>query len=192
MVGGTLFSRLLFWSHGQRFKCVRSRGIPILLINRHGFFSVGNELVLNNTVLSNPIGRVQRCIFFVGRTAELRIGNAVGISSATIVCKKEITIGDHVLIGGGVCIYDTDFHALSPVLRSDVKSDTSAAQARPVVIQDHVFIGAHSVILKGVTIGRNSIVGAGSVVSHSIPEGEIWGGNPARFLKKVPTETQQP
>lgn len=55
----------------------------------------------------------------------------------------------------------------------------------PIVIEDDVFIGAHCIISKGVTIGARSIVAAGSVVVKSIPPDEVWGGNPARFIKKV-------
>lgn len=55
----------------------------------------------------------------------------------------------------------------------------------PVVIKDGAFIGAHCIILKGVTIGENSIVGAGSVVTKSIPDGEIWAGNPVKFIRRV-------
>ena len=55
----------------------------------------------------------------------------------------------------------------------------------PVIIKDGAFIGAHSIILKGVIIGEKSIVGAGSVVTKSIPDGEIWAGNPAKFIRKI-------
>ncbi|KAB6168334.1 acyltransferase, partial [Bacteroides xylanisolvens] len=55
----------------------------------------------------------------------------------------------------------------------------------PIVIEDDVFIGAHCIISKGVTIGARSIVAAGSVVVKSIPPDEVWGGNPARFIKKL-------
>ena len=55
----------------------------------------------------------------------------------------------------------------------------------PVVIEDNVFIGARCIILKGVTIGENSVVGAGSVVTKSIPANEIWAGNPAKFIRKI-------
>lgn len=55
----------------------------------------------------------------------------------------------------------------------------------PVIIEDNAFIGARSIILKGVTIGANSIIGAGSVVTKSIPANEIWAGNPAKFIRKI-------
>ncbi|MCD7824200.1 MAG: hypothetical protein LUG86_09355 [Oscillospiraceae bacterium] len=56
---------------------------------------------------------------------------------------------------------------------------------RPVAVGNGAFIGAHTIILKGVTVGEKSIVGAGSVVTKSIPDGEIWAGNPAHFIRKV-------
>ena len=58
----------------------------------------------------------------------------------------------------------------------------------PVVIKHDAFIGAGSIILPGVTIGANSIVGAGSVVTKNIPDNQIWGGNPAKYIKDVPYE----
>ena len=54
-----------------------------------------------------------------------------------------------------------------------------------VVIEDNVFIGAHTTILKGVKIGKNSIIGSCSLVSKEIPPNEVWGGNPAKFIKKI-------
>lgn len=65
------------------------------------------------------------------------------------------------------------------------KDDQKCKNNAPVVIEDNVFIGARSIILKGVTIGENSIVGAGSVVTRSIPSNQIWGGNPAKFIRNL-------
>ena len=56
---------------------------------------------------------------------------------------------------------------------------------KPVLIRQGAFIGAHSIILKGVTIGRHSVIGAGSVVTHDVPDNEIWAGNPAVFVKRI-------
>ena len=59
------------------------------------------------------------------------------------------------------------------------------AKSKPVIIEENVFVGAQCIILKGSCIGRNSVVGAGSVVSANIPENEVWAGNPARFVRKI-------
>ena len=67
----------------------------------------------------------------------------------------------------------------------DRNQDIKNTKKAPVIINDNVFIGAHSTILKGVTVGENSIVGACSVVSRDIPKNEIWAGNPARFIRKI-------
>ena len=96
-----------------------------------------------------------------------------------------ITIGDNVTIGGNTVIYDTDFHSLNPEIRLNKSIDKLNAKSGKVTIKDNVFIGAHSTILKGVTIGFNSVVGACSVVTRDIPDNEIWAGNPAQFIKSV-------
>lgn len=93
-----------------------------------------------------------------------------------------MTIGKNVNIGSGCMIYDNDFHSLDYNERIHGDKNINVA---PIVIEDGAFIGAHSIILKGVTIGLHSVVGAGSVVTKSIPADEIWGGNPARFIKKL-------
>ena len=59
------------------------------------------------------------------------------------------------------------------------------SHAKPVVIEDDVFVGTHCIICKGVRIGNRSIVAAGSVVVKDIPNGEVWGGNPAKFIRKI-------
>jgi len=162
-----------------------SRGIPFVNVVLNGSFEIGNNFTMNNGERYNPIGRQQRCIFCVEANAVLKIGNNVGISSTSIVCKKKITIGDYVKIGGNVVIYDTDFHSLDPNLRKYFKSDKNSTCIKEVTIERNVFIGAHSTILKGVHIGENSIIGAGSLVTKSIPDNEIWGGNPAKFIRKL-------
>jgi acetyltransferase-like isoleucine patch superfamily enzyme len=109
----------------------------------------------------------------------------LGISQAAIICHLSIQIGNNVKIGGGARIYDTDFHAIDPKLRLNPITDFANKVKIPVVIEDNVFIGAHSTILKGVTIGQNSIIGACSVVTKNVPLNEIWAGNPAKFIRNV-------
>ena len=80
-------------------------------------------------------------------------------------------------------MYTSDFHSLDSNIRAS-KEDIKHRKSSPVVIEDNAFIGARCIILKGVTIGKNAIVGAGSVVTKSIPANEIWAGNPARPIRK--------
>jgi len=178
-----IYCYIQFFIHNVKFKSFNSNGIPFVSIGISGKCSIGSGFKMNNGLEGNPIGRPQRCVFFVDNGAILSIGQNVGISSTAIVVHLSITIDDNVKIGGGTCIYDTDFHSLNPLVRIDSKSDATNKICKPVHIRNNVFIGAHSTILKGVTIGENSIIGACSVVSKNIPANEIWAGNPARFLK---------
>lgn len=96
-----------------------------------------------------------------------------------------LRIGDNVLIGPLVGIY-TPEHAFDPVLRAE-----GYEESRPVVIEDNVWIGGSVSILGGVTIGKNSIIGAGSVVTHDIPANVIAVGNPCRVLRKISEEDKK-
>lgn len=175
----------VFKMNNVDFGSVFFNGIPYVSVQ--GDVIIGSNFRINSETGSNPIGRNSKSLLVVRRGATLLIGDNVGMSGSAIVCQKEIVVGDNVKMGGNVCIYDTDFHSLNPVLRSDSKTDFEHTARKKVTIGNNVFIGAHSTILKGVEIGDNSIVGACSVVTKSIPANEIWAGNPARFIKNIPT-----
>ena len=155
------------------------------MISLGGKCTIGKNFRMNNGNLGTPIGRPQKCILFAGHNATIIIGDNVGISSTAIIALKSITIGNNIKIGGGTCIYDTDFHSLDSQFRKNTTTDLQDTCRSSVVIKDNAFIGAHSTILKGVTIGQNAIIGACSVVTKSIPDNEIWAGNPARFIKRI-------
>lgn len=129
----------------------------------HGTIRIGKNVTINSCLSSNPIGGQTYTSLALRDGAVLTIGDRVGISNASIVCHDQVTIGDRTLIGGGVKIYDTDFHSLDHHIRGDYTHEM--AVTKPVTIGEDVFIGAHSIVLKGVTIGDRSIVGAGSVVT---------------------------
>ena len=152
-----------------------------LKIYGHGKIVLGEGVTINSSASSNPIGGDCRTIFSIVPGAVLTIGNRVGISNSAIVCHNSITLGDDVVIGGNVKIYDTDFHRLSEGCRE--LDDRKAARKGAVVIRDRAFIGAHSIVLKGVTIGEGAVIGAGSVVTKDVPAGEVWAGNPAVKIK---------
>lgn len=190
-----IFSKLKFWKdfivthyrlrgNGVNYKNIYTTGVPFVMVAIGGKLKIGTNFKMNNGIKGNPIGCYDSCSFFVDKNAKLIIGNDVGISQTAIICHEKIIIEDQVKIGGGVKIYDTDFHSLNPNIRAS-KEDTSFKKKSPVLIKKNAFIGAYSIILKGVTIGENSIVGAGSVVSKSIPDNEIWAGNPAKFIKSI-------
>lgn len=179
-----LYTKFLLISNNVVYKSFHTNGIPYIMVARGGRFSLGKNFAMNNGIKGNPIGCYERCTFFVDRGAVLTIGDNVGISQAALVCHKSITIGDNVKIGGGVCIYDTDFHSLDPVIRRSSEDLKNRAE-KPVVIGNNVFIGAKSIILKGVTIGENCVIGAGSVVTKTVPANQIWAGNPAKFIRNI-------
>jgi len=185
-----IYTRFIVWvkfkfNNVKVGRGMRSFGIPLVDVWIGSSFTIGDNFLMNNGKLFNAIGRQQSCCFIVQRNGVLKIGNNVGISDTAIVCYKSVTISDNVTIGGNVVIYDTDFHSLNKEHRQDWAVDMQNTKCAPVIIERDAFIGAHSTILKGVTIGEGAIVGAGSVVTKSIPKNEIWAGNPAKFIKSV-------
>jgi acetyltransferase-like isoleucine patch superfamily enzyme len=112
----------------------------------------------------------------------LTIGDDFGMTGGSIVCEAQITIGNRVNIGCNSIITDTDFHPLDPVERQTFPLNGATA---PITLADDVFIGMQVLILKGVTIGKNAVIGAGSVVTRDIPPNSIAAGNPARVLRTL-------
>lgn len=174
----------LFRGNGIVHGTYRTNGVPYVMVSLGGKLTIGKNFAMNNGIKGNPIGCYDRCTFWVGKGAVLRIGDNVGMSQAALVAIADIIIGNNVKIGGGTSIFTSDFHALDPKIRAS-SEDLLHRKCAPVIIEDNAFIGARSMILKGVTIGKNSIVGAGSIVTKSVPENEIWAGNPARFVRKI-------
>ena len=115
--------------------------------------------------------------------AKVFIGDGTWINNnfTAIAEHSSITIGKRVLIGANVEILDSDFHGLNIKDRGLSKADW----AKPVVIEDDVFLGSNVRVLKGVTIGRGSVIANSSVVVKDIPPGVIAGGNPARVIKVI-------
>jgi acetyltransferase-like isoleucine patch superfamily enzyme len=178
-----ILCKILFLGQNVQCESFHTEGLPYVSVAFGGNCVIGSNLDMNNRLSSNPIGLTQPCVFFVDKGAQLQIGNNVGLSQAAIICHLSITIGDNVKIGGGVCIYDTDFHSIYPEIRKSPKLDLLNKVKIPVVIKNNAFIGAHTIILKGVTIGENAVIGAGSVVTKDVPDNEIWAGNPAKLIK---------
>lgn len=125
-----------------------------------------------------------KCKIMVEKNASLNIGNNTGFNGVLIYCQDCITIGNHVNVGGGSRIFDTDHHPVDWQKRRKNGNGMLAKHA-PVLIEDDVFIGTGCYIMKGVTIGARSIIGAGSVVTKSIPSDCIAAGNPCKVIKNI-------
>lgn len=154
-----------------------------LFVRGTGTITIGENVSITSCRETNPIGGDVKTILFAKNNATITIGDNTGISNSALVAVDSIAIGNNVLIGGNCKIYDNDFHSLD--FNERMGTVDLGVKHAPVVIKDGAFIGAHTIVLKGVTIGERSIVGAGSVVTRSIPDYEIWAGNPAKFIKKV-------
>ncbi len=181
----TLHFKCLLRFYGAKYgRNIRSDGMVIIRCARKGRISIGDNAIINSCVSSNLVGRTNPAIFECYKEGSISIGSNSGLSFPVISSRSGIFIGDNVKIGGNVRIFDHDFHSIDPAIRRTAE-DCEHASTRPVHIGDDVFIGTNALILKGVTIGARSIVGAGAVVSRSIPENEIWAGNPARKVRDL-------
>jgi len=116
--------------------------------------------------------------------ARIVIGHHVGMSGVSICAAQSIVIEDNCLLGANVIIADTDFHAVGYEERR-YSRNWDEIPSESIVIGKNVFIGACSIILKGVHLGDNCIIGAGSVVTCSVPAFSIFAGNPARKVGEV-------
>jgi len=164
---------------------IRLLGPISMDIARTGKFSLGDGVTIVSGLMINPLGRNIRSSIRIDDKAFISLGDNVGISNVCLWAKEKIAIGDNVKIGADCLIMDSDMHSLNYMQRRESTTDSVNARSKPIIIDDDVFIGARSIICKGVHIGKRSIVAAGSVVVKSIPSDEIWGGNPAVFLKKI-------
>jgi acetyltransferase-like isoleucine patch superfamily enzyme len=168
-------ARLWFRLHGIAWGSGwRIYGLPII---------IGQNVSLRSWYSTNPLAPNHPVVLATrSPRALLRIGDDCGFTGTTLVAAERIEIGDRVAVGANVTITDTDFHPLDPLER---QRDFLAGTHAPVSVGDDVFIGMHSLILKGVTIGKGSVVGAGSVVSRDVPAGVVVAGNPARVVRQL-------
>lgn len=154
-----------------------------LWIDKGASLTIGDGLTYTSGDAFNPLCRnICGCIR-AEKEAKIHIGNNVGISSACIWAKKNITIGDNVKIGGDCILIDTDAHSLDYIIRRDLITDSPNAYSQSIIIEDDVLIGTRCIILKGVTIGARSVIGAGSIVTKSIPANCIAAGNPCKIIR---------
>jgi acetyltransferase-like isoleucine patch superfamily enzyme len=174
----TSISYILLLASGVKF----GRGVlfdgVIRVVNYPKMDSVviGNKCKFNSSSRSNLIGVNHKCIISTHlEGAKIRIGEKCGFSGTVIASFKSIEIGNNVRCGANTVITDSDWHL----------DDPRVGPPRPVVIKDNVWLGYNAVVLKGVTIGENSIIGAGSIVVSDIPANVIAAGNPCVVIKQL-------
>ncbi len=155
---------------------------PVLNSANEQFISIGNNVDIGSfcriTVSTEFAGRKVRS----KNKIRIKIGNNVDVGhNAFISANNSIEIGDHVIMAPYVFITDHD-HGYSDVKKNLHQQRLS--ESEHVKIEDNVFLGVKSSILKNVTIGRHSVIGANAVVTKNIPAYSIVAGNPARVIKK--------
>jgi acetyltransferase-like isoleucine patch superfamily enzyme len=132
------------------------------------------------TIIGEPGARTKLGVWGrdIGK-GRIEVGDYVLISPGSrISASDEIIIGNSVMMANGVYITDSDWHGIYDRTERDVK-------VTPVHIGDNVWLGDHCTILKGVTIGENSVVAANAVVTRDVPANVVVAGNPARVVKEL-------
>lgn len=164
---------------------VQIQGWPIVSLAEDSHIRIGARCVLCSDSQVNALGVNHPVVLRTMRPgAEIVIGEDTGMSGGSICAAGSIRIGAGCLIGANVTLADSDFHAIRPANRRYNRNPDEIAVA-PIVIEDNVFIGADAFVLKGVTIGKNSVIGAGAVVTRDIPPNAIAAGNPANVIKLI-------
>ena len=173
LVINDIHQQMEFPHRGYYGNCLRTREIMTVRRFQCSTISIGDRCTFNSSSRFNARGINHRCILETGKPgAVLKIGNRCGFSGCSIVADKEVIIGDHVMVGANTCIGDRDDHP-----------DRLGTSPQPVHIGNNVFIGMHCIVMKGVTIGDTSIIGAGSIVTKDIPANCIAAGVPCKVIK---------
>ena len=189
------FNRVYFRRKGIQFGKNMQVYNKVYVTGRRGQITIGDDFHFTSGDGINPICRnIRGCIHTNSSSSVISIGSNVGMSSTCIRIKEKLTIGNHVNIGGNCVIMDTDVHQLDYMVRRGEATEQEGkpetmVQSKPVTIEDDVWIGANCIIMKGVTIGARSVIGAGSVVTKSIPADCIAAGNPCKVIRKITHET---
>ena len=180
--GRVLAGKLWVWEakrRGATFEgTVRFEGRPVISVAPESRMTFGANVTVNSALRSNPLGCFQPSVLrTLGPGAELILERNSGLSGSVICAGVSVRVGEGTIIGSGAMIIDNDFHRLEEGLRW---VNEYQRNARPIQIGKRVFIGARAIILKGVSIGDDSLVGAGAVVTCDVPPRHLAAGNPAR------------
>jgi len=112
--------------------------------------------------------------------SRITVGSGTRLNGAGIMAYTQIDIGPRCILGSTI-VFDSDFHPLDPAHRHDLDAPVSCA---PIRIAENVWLGGQSAVLKGVTVGENSVVAFRAVASSDVPPNVVVAGNPARIVKR--------
>lgn len=158
------------------------RGLPIFRRAPKSRISIGRGCEFRSAKWSNLVGINRPCIISTLESGSfIDIGTECGFSGAVVGCAAEIRLGNRVMCGANTVITDTDWHPL------DWRERLAGLPggAAPVIIDDDVWLGMNVTVLKGVRIGARTVVGAGSIVSRSLPADVVAAGQPARVVRSL-------
>lgn len=152
------------------------RGLPVFRTLPQSSILIGDHCIFNSSKTSNLIGVKTPCMFsIVKRGGQIIIGDGCGFSGTVIWAALSIRLGNNVRCGANTLIYDNDGHCNDPRSGAD----------KPIVIGDNVWLGYGVKVLKGVTIGENSLIGSGSIVTKDIPANVVAAGIPCKVIKPI-------
>lgn len=173
-------------------------------IDKSALFSIQSLSIRHsNNSNSLTIGRnsvVKGQFVFEKPTGTIQIGNNTFIGGGQFICTEKISIGDDVMLSWGCTVIDTNSHSIYWEQRKDdvldwkkgIEENTIGkyknwdnVESSAITIKDKAWVGFNVIILKGVTIGERSVIGAGSVVTTDIPDDCIAVGNPAKVIKNI-------
>jgi maltose O-acetyltransferase len=172
---------------GERYNCLdsdleteRQRAKELLRL-----YNLSEAVSERQTILQQLLGHIGQTSmieppFYCSYGQNIHIGDHVYLNVlCTILDCNEVHIGHHVMIGPAVQIY-TAAHLLQAEARIQ-----GWEVAKPIVIEDNVWLGGSAILLPGVRVGRNAVVGAGAVVSRNVPANTVVAGNPARVIREI-------
>jgi len=161
----------------------RVRGRFCVMMHGDSEIVFGDRVHIISDWKRSNLGLYSRVRLMTFPGARIVIGDHVLLAGTVMTCRKSIEIGEGTMVAPNVVIVDSDFHLTWPPEQRFHLSPTETAD--PVKIGKRVWIGVNAIILKGVTIGDDAVIGAGSVVTRDVPPNTLAAGSPARVIRRL-------
>lgn len=177
--GTFLFDQMIRYDCNKIGRRIVFQGTYPLIINK-GYIELGDNVTFvgrNNLIVGFNVPGIEEPKLIIGSNVTIGYMNEINVA-----CK--VHIGDNVIMATGVKVFDNNSHPVSYEKRMS-RLPMDKDDLGPVRLEDGVWIGIDAIILKGVTIGKGSVVAAGAVVTKDVPENVIVAGNPARIIREV-------